>query len=365
MDYKQSGVDIDAGNETVRRIKALARAHLHAGRAVGDRRRSAGCSAWAPATATRCSCRAPTASAPSSRSPSWPGGTTPSGSAWSTTASTTSSCRAPSRSSSSTTSPPASSRPRWPRRSSTASSAACRENGCALLGGETAEMPGFYADGEYDLAGFIVGVVERDRLITGERLRPGDALLGLRSTGLHTNGYSLARRDRLRPARPRGRFAWSTSSAARSARRCCACTGRICRWCGRCSRRGSSRAWRTSPAAASPTTCRASCRPGRPRSSTRPPGRRRRLPLPPARRRRAGGRHVPHLQHGHRPDHRLRGGRADRVTAMLQAAGETRVPIASARSSRASRAWMLQAPLSRRATRDEGRLRAGPQPSAS
>ncbi len=70
---------------------------------------------------------------------------------------------------------------------------ACRENGCALIGGETAEMPGFYAAGEYDMAGFIVGVVERDRLITGERLTPGDTLLGLRSTGLHTNGYSLAR----------------------------------------------------------------------------------------------------------------------------------------------------------------------------
>jgi phosphoribosylformylglycinamidine cyclo-ligase len=70
---------------------------------------------------------------------------------------------------------------------------ACRENGCALIGGETAEMPGFYAAGEYDIAGFIVGVVERDRLITGASLRPGDALLGLRSSGLHTNGYSLAR----------------------------------------------------------------------------------------------------------------------------------------------------------------------------
>ncbi len=71
--------------------------------------------------------------------------------------------------------------------------AACRENACALIGGETAEMPGFYADGEYDLAGFIVGVVERDRLITGAALAPGDSLVGLRSTGLHTNGYSLAR----------------------------------------------------------------------------------------------------------------------------------------------------------------------------
>jgi phosphoribosylformylglycinamidine cyclo-ligase len=71
---------------------------------------------------------------------------------------------------------------------------ACRENGCALLGGETAEMPGFYADGEYDIAGFIVGVVERSRLITGETITPGDVLIGLPSTGLHTNGYSLARR---------------------------------------------------------------------------------------------------------------------------------------------------------------------------
>jgi phosphoribosylformylglycinamidine cyclo-ligase len=71
---------------------------------------------------------------------------------------------------------------------------ACRENGCALLGGETAEMPGFYADGEYDIAGFIVGVVERSRLITGETITPGDVLIGIPSTGLHTNGYSLARR---------------------------------------------------------------------------------------------------------------------------------------------------------------------------
>ncbi len=73
-------------------------------------------------------------------------------------------------------------------------SAACRENGCALLGGETAEMPGFYADGEYDVAGFIVGVVPRNQLIDGKRIAPGDALIGIPSSGLHTNGYSLARR---------------------------------------------------------------------------------------------------------------------------------------------------------------------------
>ena len=71
---------------------------------------------------------------------------------------------------------------------------ACRENNCALLGGETAEMPGFYADGEYDIAGFIVGVVEKARLITGATIKSGDVLIGVPSTGLHTNGYSLARR---------------------------------------------------------------------------------------------------------------------------------------------------------------------------
>ncbi len=71
---------------------------------------------------------------------------------------------------------------------------ACRENGCALLGGETAEMPGFYGAGEYDLAGFIVGIVDRSRVIDGRDIAPGDALIGLPSSGLHTNGYSLARR---------------------------------------------------------------------------------------------------------------------------------------------------------------------------
>jgi phosphoribosylformylglycinamidine cyclo-ligase len=71
---------------------------------------------------------------------------------------------------------------------------ACRDNGCALLGGETAEMPGFYGAGEYDLAGFIVGVVDRTRLINGRAIAVGDALVGVPSSGLHTNGYSLARR---------------------------------------------------------------------------------------------------------------------------------------------------------------------------
>ena len=76
----------------------------------------------------------------------------------------------------------------------------CRENGCALLGGETAEMPDMYAPGEYDLAGTIVGLVEEDRVLDGRAIRPGDAIVGIASSGLHTNGYSLARRivfDRL------------------------------------------------------------------------------------------------------------------------------------------------------------------------
>jgi phosphoribosylformylglycinamidine cyclo-ligase len=71
---------------------------------------------------------------------------------------------------------------------------ACKETGCVLIGGETAEMPGFYNDGEYDVAGFIVGVADREKVIDGSRIAPGDALIGLPSVGLHTNGYSLARK---------------------------------------------------------------------------------------------------------------------------------------------------------------------------
>jgi len=94
----------------------------------------------------------------------------------------------------------------------------CKANGCALIGGETAQMPGFYADGEYDLAGFIVGAVDREKMVTGAGIKVGDVLVGLPSTGLHTNGYSLARKLFLRlPATiPRN---MSRPSATRPGRR--------------------------------------------------------------------------------------------------------------------------------------------------
>jgi phosphoribosylformylglycinamidine cyclo-ligase len=86
-------------------------------------------------------------------------------------------------------------------------SRACRAADCALLGGETAQMPGMYRRGEYDLAGCIVGVVDRTKIIDGSKIKPGDVVLGLASNGLHTNGYSLARKIlfekmRLKPNSP-------------------------------------------------------------------------------------------------------------------------------------------------------------------
>ncbi|HYF92760.1 MAG TPA: phosphoribosylformylglycinamidine cyclo-ligase [Symbiobacteriaceae bacterium] len=81
----------------------------------------------------------------------------------------------------------------------------CLLAGCALVGGETAELPGMYAPGEYDMAGFAVGIVNRDRILTGEKVAPGDTLVGLASSGLHSNGYSLARRVLLQAYQPNDR----------------------------------------------------------------------------------------------------------------------------------------------------------------
>ena len=103
----------------------------------------------------------------------------------------------------------------------------CRENGCALIGGETAEMPGFYADGEYDIAGFIVGVVERRSIVDGRRIAPGDVLIGLPSSGLHTNGYSLARRVLFDVAKLAPTDAFSRARSDASATRCLPLTDRM------------------------------------------------------------------------------------------------------------------------------------------
>ena len=126
-------------------------------------------------------------------------------------------------------------------------------------------MPGFYADGEYDVAGFIVGAVERSRLVDGRGLVPGDVLIGLPSTGLHTNGYSLARRivfDRLGLTVDSRVAELGETVGAALLRTAPLVPGRDA---AAARRPGWSRAWRTSPAAASPTTCRGSCRPALPR----------------------------------------------------------------------------------------------------
>ena len=155
--------------------------------------------------------------------------------------------------------------------------AACRENGCALLGGETAEMPGFYKDGEYDVAGFIVGVVAREQLIDGARIAPGDCPDRAAVVGAPHQRLLAGAADRLRDGRARAGLAVPRAGTvdrrgAAGAAPVVSATSSV-----RCCRRARSRAWRTSLAAASPTTCRGCCRPGPMPTSIVRPGRCRRL----------------------------------------------------------------------------------------
>ena len=151
----------------------------------------------------------------------------------------------------------------------------CRQAGCALIGGEMAEHPGAMEPGEFDLVGFSVGVVERDLVLGPERVAPGDALIGLPSPGLRSNGYSLARRVLLERARAPPRTARPTRGPVTpSPRSCSSPRSSTPPPSGPCWLRSTSTPWPTSPAAASRATCPASCPRAAPRWSTRAPGRR-------------------------------------------------------------------------------------------
>ena len=190
--YRDAGVDLDKAASVKERIKSIAASALGSRSCRRSRVFSAECSTLTR-PATCCSYRAPTRWGRRSASPRRSAATTRWATTSSTTASTTSSRRARRRCSSSTTSASASWTRRWSPASSKGLADACSKANCSLLGGETATLAGIYEAGDFDLVGFIVGAVQRDRLLTPDGTRPGDVLLGLPSSGLHTNGYSLVR----------------------------------------------------------------------------------------------------------------------------------------------------------------------------